>query len=169
MNAIVKAFTGGPLYRSNHFRLLLHDLLSHRTYKAATMMLRQLHFSRLDLELHSRYDPDGKESVYECDRRLAKDVFPMMPLLEDRFLCSFQHIFAGAHFLRVYSSLVILRKVADLHAWRIIFLLHKEHDKYLCCILRVCCAKHTMSDRICLLMNQTFHASLVSAILHPCA
>ena len=60
------------------------------------MMLRQLHFSRLDLELHSRFDPAGDESIYECDRRMAREVFPMLPLPEDRFLCSFAHIFAGA-------------------------------------------------------------------------
>ena len=60
------------------------------------MMLRQLHFSRLDLQLHSRFDPDGDESIYDCDRRLAAEVLPMQPLPEDRFLCSFAHIFAGA-------------------------------------------------------------------------
>lgn len=62
------------------------------------MMLRQLHFSRLDLELHSRFDPAGEESLYECDQRMASDVAPLPPLPEDRFLCSFQHIFAGATF-----------------------------------------------------------------------
>jgi oligopeptidase A len=59
-------------------------------------MLRQLHFARLDLELHSKFDPDGPTTIFDCDRRLAKDVFPMMPLPEDRFLCSFAHIFAGS-------------------------------------------------------------------------
>lgn len=59
-------------------------------------MLRQLHYSRLDLELHSRFDPNGSESIFECDRRMAAEVYPMMPLPEDRFLCAFAHIFAGA-------------------------------------------------------------------------
>jgi Peptidase family M3 len=59
-------------------------------------MLRQLHFARVDLELHSRYDPAGGETIFECDRRLTKGTLPLPPLPEDRFLCSFAHIFAGA-------------------------------------------------------------------------
>ena len=60
-------------------------------------MLRQVHFSRIDLELHSRYDPAGEESIFECDRRLGRATLPLQPLPEDRFLCAFAHIFAGAH------------------------------------------------------------------------
>lgn len=60
-------------------------------------MLRQLHFARLDLALHSSFDPSaGGESVFDLDQRLAREVFPMPPLPEDRFLCAFSHIFAGA-------------------------------------------------------------------------
>ena len=59
-------------------------------------MLRQVHFSRVDLELHSRYDPTGTESIFECDRRLGQTTLPLQPLPEDRFLCAFAHIFAGA-------------------------------------------------------------------------
>jgi oligopeptidase A len=61
------------------------------------MMLRQLHLARIDLGLHSEFDPDGQTTIFEYDRRLAKDVFPLMPLPEDRFLCSFAHIFAGVY------------------------------------------------------------------------
>jgi hypothetical protein len=67
-------------------------------------MLRQLHFARLDLELHSRFDPDGAESIFECDRRMASSVYPMMPLPEDRFLCAFAHIFAGALLWAVHEQ-----------------------------------------------------------------
>lgn len=59
-------------------------------------MLRQIHFSSLDLELHSRFEPGSSETIYDCDRRLAAKTCPMKPLPEDRFLCSFAHIFAGA-------------------------------------------------------------------------
>jgi oligopeptidase A len=62
-------------------------------------MLRQVHFSLIDLELHSRFDPAGPESIFECDRRLCKNTLPLPPLPEDRFLCGFSHIFAGAPLL----------------------------------------------------------------------
>lgn len=90
--------SGEPLPRD-----LFDKLKAAKTYKAASMMLRQLHFSSLDLELHSRYVPGGDESIYDCDRRLAAAILPMQPLPEDRFLCSFQHIFAGGYSAGYYS------------------------------------------------------------------
>ena len=36
------------------------------------MMMRQIHFASVDLELHSRFKPGGTETVFDADRRIAK-------------------------------------------------------------------------------------------------
>jgi oligopeptidase A len=36
------------------------------------MMLRQVHFSCIDLELHARYTPGQGESVFDRDAAMAK-------------------------------------------------------------------------------------------------
>jgi len=55
----------------------------------------QLKFASLDLELHTKYVPGGPESIYDVDRRVSEKTQVIPPLPEDRFLCSFSHIFAG--------------------------------------------------------------------------
>ena len=47
-------------------------------------MMRQLHFAMLDLELHARFKPGGKETVFDVDHRIAKKTMVMPPLPEDR-------------------------------------------------------------------------------------
>ncbi len=81
---------------------LFEKLLAARNHMAASQMLRQLSFARLDLELHHRYDPD-RESAFELQRRIAgeTEILPMLP--EDRFLCGFEHIFAGGYSAGYYS------------------------------------------------------------------
>ena len=36
------------------------------------MMMRQIHFASVDLELHSRFKPGAGESVFDVDRRIAQ-------------------------------------------------------------------------------------------------
>ncbi len=36
------------------------------------MMMRQIHFASVDLELHSRFKPGSAETVFDADRRIAK-------------------------------------------------------------------------------------------------
>ncbi len=48
------------------------------------MMMRQLHFAMLDLELHARFKPRGKETVFDVDQRIAEKTMVMKPLPEDR-------------------------------------------------------------------------------------
>lgn len=48
------------------------------------MMMRQLHFAKLDLELHARYQPGGSETVFDVDHRIAQQTMVMKPLSEDR-------------------------------------------------------------------------------------
>ena len=67
-------------------------------------MMRQLFFGSMDLYLHSeRFDPHGTESIFDVQQRLAKKYTVIPPLPEDRFLCSFGHIFAGGYSAGYYS------------------------------------------------------------------
>ena len=90
--------TGEPLPEEYY-----HKLLAARNYMKGTAMLRQLHFGALDLELHHRYQPGGKETVKDVRNRLAKTTTVLPPLPEDAFLCAFGHIFAGGYAAGYYS------------------------------------------------------------------
>jgi oligopeptidase A len=78
-------------------------LLAARNYMSGSAMLRQLHFSLVDLDLHHRYQPGGPESVRELRNRIAQTTTVLHPLPEDSFLCSFGHIFAGGYAAGYYS------------------------------------------------------------------
>ncbi|XP_058069504.1 probable cytosolic oligopeptidase A [Magnolia sinica] len=78
-------------------------LLAARTFRAGSLSLRQIRFASVDLELHTKYVPDGSESVYDIDQRISKKTQVVPPLPEDRFLCSFSHIFAGGYAAGYYS------------------------------------------------------------------
>ncbi len=90
--------TGAPL--PEHY---YQKLLAARTFMSGSGMLRQIHFSWLDLELHGRYQPGGTETIADVRNRLAKLTMVMPPLPEDNFLCSFGHIFAGGYAAGYYS------------------------------------------------------------------
>jgi oligopeptidase A len=92
--------TGEPLPED-----LLEKLRSMKTYMSGTMLLRQLYFGALDLELHHRYDPteEGAPTPFEVQRRIAERFTVVPPLPEDRFLCSFGHIMAGGYAAGYYS------------------------------------------------------------------
>ena len=66
-------------------------------------ILRQVNFGWLDIELHSRYQPDSEESIWDVRDRLAQKTTVLPPLAEDSFLCSFGHIFAGGYAAGYYS------------------------------------------------------------------
>ncbi|XP_058186616.1 probable cytosolic oligopeptidase A [Rhododendron vialii] len=82
---------------------IYNKLLAARTYRAGSQSLGQLRFSFLDLELHTKYVPGGSESIYDVDQRVSKGTQVIPPLPEDRFLCSFSHIFAGGYAAGYYS------------------------------------------------------------------
>jgi oligopeptidase A len=90
--------TGEPM--PEHY---YQKLLAARNYMSGTTMLRQLHFSLVDIELHHRYQPGGNESVTDVRNRIAKTTTILPPLPEDAFLCSFGHIFAGGYAAGYYS------------------------------------------------------------------
>jgi len=82
---------------------LFRKICAARTYRAGSMMLRQLQFGMTDMQLHSTFDPVGKESAFDVFRKIADATSPMPTLPENRFLCSFQHIFAGGYSAGYYS------------------------------------------------------------------
>jgi oligopeptidase A len=57
----------------------------------------------MDMELHLRHDPAGTESPADVQQRIARDTLTIPTLPEDRFLCSFSHIFAGGYAAGYYS------------------------------------------------------------------
>ncbi len=90
--------TGEPLPESDY-----QKLLAARNFMSGSGMLRQLHFSLVDIELHHRYQPGDSETPNDVRNRLAQTTTVMPPLPEDAFLCAFGHIFAGGYAAGYYS------------------------------------------------------------------
>lgn len=82
---------------------LSDKLLSARNYRAGSQFLRQVHLGQLDLALHSTFDPEAEKSVQALAQEVARENMILQPLPEDRFLCSFGHIFAGGYAAGYYS------------------------------------------------------------------
>jgi oligopeptidase A len=78
-------------------------LLAAKNYMSGSGMLRQVHFSLVDLELHSSYRPGSSETAADVRKRLAETTTVIPPLPEDAFLCAFGHIFAGGYASGYYS------------------------------------------------------------------
>jgi oligopeptidase A len=89
--------TGEPLPAA-----LFDRVAAARVYRAGSLFLRQLHFATLDLELHHLFDPDH-DDLAALVARVAAENTVLRPLPEDRFLCSFSHIFAGGYAAGYYS------------------------------------------------------------------
>nr|XP_054762474.1 uncharacterized protein LOC129269050 isoform X1 [Lytechinus pictus] len=77
---------------------LFQQVLKARKYMAGSAMLRQLYFSALDLELHTSDNP-----WLDVMSRIADEYTIIKPLQEDRFPCSFQHIFSSGYAAGYYS------------------------------------------------------------------
>ena len=90
--------TGEPLPEE-----LFEKLCQARTYRAGSNMLRQLLFGMTDMTLHTSFDPDGGESVFELHRRISEKTSVLPLLTEDRSLCAFQHIFSGGYAAGYYG------------------------------------------------------------------
>ncbi len=81
----------------------IEQILASRWFRAGSNALRQIFFGKLDLALHHDYDPDGPLTPNDLKSQLAPryTILPLLP--EDRFLCSFSHIFAGGYAAGYYS------------------------------------------------------------------
>ncbi len=82
---------------------LFQKLKQSKTFRAATIMLRQLQLGMTDMALHYGFDPNGSESPFDIERRVLSITSLLPPLPESRFLCSFGHIFAGGYSAGYYS------------------------------------------------------------------
>ena len=96
--------TGEPLPEE-----MFQKLCDQKTFNAGMMSCRQLLFGQLDVELYSNFDAEAAErgegeSIFDVHRRMAEKYTPYsLPLEEDRFLCTFSHIFAGGYSAGYYS------------------------------------------------------------------
>lgn len=92
--------TGEPLPDS-----LLQRMLAARRFMAATHQMRQLSFAILDLELHTRYDPERDGPVVPYAQRVMER-FAMRPeFARNHFITAFTHVFAGGYAAGYYSYL----------------------------------------------------------------
>jgi oligopeptidase A len=74
-----------------------------RTFMGGSATLRQVHFSLVDLRLHSQWQPGCGQSPEQLRRSIAESTTVLAPIDEDAFLCSFGHIFAGGYAAGYYS------------------------------------------------------------------
>jgi oligopeptidase A len=81
----------------------IQKILASRNYRAASFMLRQLHFALTDMELHHRFSAGGQETPHDVFNRIAQKTCVLPPRPENRFLCAFSHIFAGGYSAGYYS------------------------------------------------------------------
>jgi len=82
---------------------VFEKLKAARTYRAGSDMLRQIYFASTDMELHKEAPATSGEDAFAIQGRVAERTTVMPPLPEDRFLCSFGHIFAGGYAAGYYS------------------------------------------------------------------
>jgi len=82
---------------------LFEKLVQARTYRSGSMYMRQLLQGVVDMTLHTTYDPDGSQTFGQVYDRVSRDYAAIPPLAEDRWLCSFGHIFAGGYAAGYYG------------------------------------------------------------------
>jgi len=82
---------------------MVHKLRAAKNFRAASQMLRQLKFAMGDLALHdAAFDPH-KDCAFACLEAVGERTSILPSLPEDRFLCSFSHIFAGGYAAGYFS------------------------------------------------------------------
>lgn len=102
--------TGAPLPEE-----LYQKLKDSKNFQAGMQMLRQLYFGITDMRIHAAYNPfmdeDNKVSPFDIQREAAKKYTVLSPLPNDRFLCSFSHIFAGEDLIPATHTLTHDRRL----------------------------------------------------------
>ncbi|KAI9276258.1 hypothetical protein BY458DRAFT_532828 [Sporodiniella umbellata] len=85
---------------------MVSALMKGREFMSGLATLRQIHFSKVDLALHSRFTPPASAedpTIFDQDAVIAQQTVLTPRLSEDRFLCSFSHIFGGGYSAGYYS------------------------------------------------------------------
>jgi oligopeptidase A len=82
---------------------LFQSVKAAKNFHAGIALIRQLLFATLDMTLHSSYDPVGTKTPFQLQAELTADYAVIPPLEDDRFLCSFGHIFGGGYAAGYYS------------------------------------------------------------------
>jgi oligopeptidase A len=80
---------------------LFEKILKQRTFMQGGAFCRQIYFGILDLYLYAHLK-EG-EDILEVQKKIASQYLPQPILEEDKFLCSFSHIFAGGYSAGYYS------------------------------------------------------------------
>lgn len=86
-----------------YFQELFQGVKAAKHFHAGIALLRQLLFATLDMTLHSSYDPLGSKTPFLLQAELSADFAVIPPLDDDRFMCSFGHIFGGGYAAGYYS------------------------------------------------------------------
>jgi oligopeptidase A len=83
---------------------LFQKVCDAKKHNAGSALLRQLYFGKMDMALHSTFNPSlGIDGILKLQHEIAEDYTVSPPLNTDRFLCSFSHIFAGGYSAGYYS------------------------------------------------------------------
>ncbi len=81
---------------------LFNKILDNKNYNSGLAMLRQIYFGMMDLHLYSN-EIKSEDEIIQVQRDFAKKYLVTPVVDEDRFLCSFSHIFAGGYSAGYYS------------------------------------------------------------------
>jgi oligopeptidase A len=92
------AQSGQPLPRE-----LFDKMISAKNFQSGMQMLRQVEFAMCDMRLHHDYDPSGKKPFQSVLDEVRKRYAVVIPPPFNRFLHSFNHIFAGGYAAGYYS------------------------------------------------------------------
>jgi len=82
---------------------LFEKVKAAKNFQAGLGTIRQLFFGTMDMTLHSSAYDASKQSIFDVQHELAARFTAIPPLPDDRFLCSFSHIFAGGYSAGYYS------------------------------------------------------------------
>ncbi|MCD4690484.1 M3 family metallopeptidase, partial [bacterium] len=82
---------------------LFDKIVAARTFRAGSLMMRQLQFGISDMRIHHEHDPDGSETPFDVHRQVSEETSSLPPFEGDRMLCAFMHIFTPAYAAGYYS------------------------------------------------------------------
>ncbi len=82
---------------------LFDKIVAARTFRAGSLMMRQLEFGITDMRLHHEYDPSDGRTPFDVHREVAGETRSLPPFPDDRMLCGFMHIFTPAYAAGYYS------------------------------------------------------------------